>query len=374
MQQQRSRRDDRKLVPSSIPGIYKRGSTYVVIWRHRGKQHKSFHRTWGEAREAKARRTAGDRRPQVRVRFEDYFDRWIDTYSGRTQRGFSETTRPEYRRPIEQHVLGRWGTWPLGEIEPGDVRDVFAERRADGASTASIRKLRAALSVLFESAVEDGYVRFNPVRGVRIPPGPEVESEPKRKSLTRAELGVLLGAFPERWRLLFEVLAHSGLRIGELTGLTWEQVDLGTRPRLLVREQVYRGKRKRLKSDNSKREVPLSAGLAERLRQHRRDTYRGQNAPVFASSRGTPLNPSNLARRVLKPAARSVGLGWVSFHTFRHTCGSLLFDAGRNAVQVQGWLGHHAPSFTQDTYVHLMDDGLGDADFLDDAVAVIEAA
>ena len=166
MQQQGSRRDARKLVPTSIPGIYKRGATYVVVWRHRGKQHKSFHRTFGEAREAKARRTAGDRRPQVRVHFEDYFDRWID-HSGRTQRGFSETTRPEYRRPIEQHVLGRWGSWPLSEVEPGDVRDLFAERRADGASTPSIRKLRAALSVLFESAVEDGYLRFNPVRGVR---------------------------------------------------------------------------------------------------------------------------------------------------------------------------------------------------------------
>ena len=178
---------------------------------------------------------------------------------------------------------------------------------------------------------------------------------------------------PERWRLLFEVLAHTGLRIGELTGLTWEHVDLGTRPRLLVREQVYRGKRKRLKSQHSRREDPLSPRLAERLREHRRDTYR-QDVPVFASARGTPLNPSNLASRVLQFAGRSIGLGWVSFHTFRHTCGSLLFDAGRNAVQVQGWLGHHAPSFTQDTYVHPMDDGLGDADFLDEAVAVIEVA
>jgi integrase len=308
----------------------------------------------------------------LRVRFEDYFDRWIDTYAGRTQRGFSETTRPEYRRPIEQHVLGRWGPWPLGDLEPGDVRDLFAERRAEGASTASIRKLRAALSVLFESAVEDGYLRFNPARGVRIPPAPDTEPEAERKSLTRAELGLLLGAIPQRWRLLFEVLAHSGLRIGELTGLTWEHVDLGTRPRLLVREQVYRGLRKRLKSKHSKRELPLSPRLAERLREHRRDTFRGDKTPVFCSSRGTPLNPSNLASRVLKPAARSVGLGWVSFHVFRKTCGSLLNEAGRNPVQVQGWLGHHAASFTLDTYVRRMDDGLGDADFLDDAVAVIE--
>jgi len=120
--------------------------------------------------------------------------------------------------------------------------------------------------------------------------------------------------------------------------------------------------------------------MAERLRQHRRDAYRGDKAPVFASAAGTVLHASNLASRVLKPAARTVGLtvavegkdepvAWVSFHTFRHTCASLLFDAGRNVKQVQEWLGHADPGFTLRTYVHLMDDGLGDADFLDSAVA-----
>ena len=50
---------------------------------------------------------------------------------------------------------------------------------------------------------------------------------------------------------------------------------------------------------------------------------------------------------------------WAGFHTFRHTVASRLFAEGRNVVQVQGWLGHHAPSFTLDTYVHLLDGGLG---------------
>jgi Phage integrase family len=73
--------------------------------------------------------------------------------------------------------------------------------------------------------------------------------------------------------------------------------------------------------------------------------------------------------RVLKPAAVEAGPGewvpdergrlraesWVGFHTFRHTCATSLFRAGWNAVQVQRWLGHHKPSFTIDTYVHLLE-------------------
>lgn len=118
--------------------------------------------------------------------------------------------------------------------------------------------------------------------------------------------------------------------------------------------------------------------MAERLRARRRDSYAGEHAPVFASVAGTELGRPNLAGRVLKPAAFAAGFVvagddgeptvWVSFHTFRHTCASLLFDASRNVKQVAEWLGHADPAFTLRTYVHLMDEELGDADFLDAAV------
>lgn len=251
------------------------------------------------------------------------------------------------------------------------MRELLGELRKAGASTSALRKLRAALSAMFATAVEDGLIRSNPIHGVRIPAPPageDLADGEKAKALTRAELALLLAALPAEWRLFFELLTHTGLRISEAIGLTWQHVELGTRPRLLVREQFYRGKRRRLKSRQGRREIPLSAGMAEQLRQRRRDTYRGDTAPVFAAATGSELHPSNVASRVLKPAARAVGLPWVSFHTFRHTCASLLFDAGKNVKQVQEWLGHADPGFTLRTYVHLLDDGLGDADFLDEAV------
>ena len=82
---------------------------------------------------------------------------------------------------------------------------------------------------------------------------------------------------------------------------------------------------------------------------------------VFASEAGTPLGHSNTSRRVLRPAA---GGGrrcrWAGFHTFRHTCASLLFERGANAVQVQRWLGHHSAAFTLATYVHLLSESAGE--------------
>jgi integrase len=355
-----------KMERTSTPGIYRRGSRYVVVWRHRGRQRKEFFATLAEAREAKGRRQAGERRPASRVGFEDYYEGWIASYAGRTGRGFSSSSREEYRRTIESHALPRWATWRLADVEPADVRELFGDLRRSGNSTSAIKRLRAALSAMFATAVDDGKLRSNPVSGIRIPAAPNEEPEDSRaKALTRAELRVLLAAIPSESRLLFEFLAHTGLRISEAIGLTWAHLDLGERPRVQVREQFYKGERKRLKSGSGRRDVPLSAGMAAKLLAHRRDSYRRDDAPVFASKTGKPLYPQNVSRHVLKPAAESVGLGWVTYHTLRHTCGSLLFEAGRNVKQVSEWLGHADPSFTLNTYVHLLDEGIGDAEFMD---------
>src|SRR4029450_4748465 len=57
-----------------------------------------------------------------------------------------------------------------------------------------------------------------------------------------------------------------------------------------------------------------------------------------------------------------------TFPAFRHTCASILFEGGKSIRQVCDWLGHADPAFTLRTYVHLLDAGLGDADFLDEAL------
>jgi integrase len=114
------------------------------------------------------------------------------------------------------------------------------------------------------------------------------------------------------------------------------------------------------KSRHGRRRVPLDAELVQALRQARRDTdWPGDDDLVFPAGNGAPLDVSNLRRRGLKSAAEEEDLAWVGFHTFRHTCATMLFAEGRNAVQVQRWLGHHSAAFTLATYVHLLDDDVG---------------
>lgn len=308
-----------KLTKTSTPGIFRRHTkdcgggrcdcSYVVVWRHRNKQHKETFRTLAEAREAQGKGRAGDSRPSSRITFEAYFSDWIEIYEGRTTRGFSETSRSLYKRAINDHALPTWRTWKLGEVEPAEVRVLYKRLHEKGKSTATLRTLRAALSAMYSTAVEDGVTDVNPIRGVRLPSGETDEDEQKRaKALSREELRVFLAALPDDyWRLFFELLAVTGLRIGEAIGLTWESLDLGDQPKVKVREQVYRGKRKRLKSKDGRRDIPLSGPMVAKLLVHRRDTYASPKAPVFATTIGSELDPHNVRRTVLRPVAISLG-------------------------------------------------------------------
>jgi integrase len=97
------------------------------------------------------------------------------------------------------------------------------------------------------------------------------------------------------------------------------------------------------------------------------------DAPVWCSVLGrganrryAALDAHNLRSRLLRPVARDLGLPWVGFHTFRHTCASTLFARGKTVKQVQHWLGHADPGFTLRTYIHLQDGDLGGADLWDE--------
>lgn len=237
-------------------------------------------------------------------------------------------------------------------------------RRPGTLSQNTIRLALAPPKALFATAVEDGLIRSNPAAKVRIPI-PKQEPEERVKALTEEELRRLLGEVPDEWRLFFDFLAQTGLRIGETAALTWADLDFARR-RVQVRRGLYRGKIGPPKSKYGRRDVPISKALARALSARWNATRPGPGEPIFSTETGTPLDASNVMARILKPAGRRAGVPWVGFHTFRHTCATMLFRRGLNAKQVQMWLGHHSPAFTLATYVHLLPDDLPEPTFFDE--------
>jgi len=294
---------------------------------------------------------------------------------GRTSRGVWPQTRDDYRTRLERDAIPFFGRMQIAAIEPRDVKRFASELTARGLTPGSVRKVLAPVRALLATAFEDGLIRSNPAAGVRVGRPADSHDEEQAKALSETELRAVLNHVPADWRTFFEFLAHSGVRIGEAVALRWEDVDFGSR-RVHVRRRFYRGRYDAPKSRYGRRTIPLSACLAQALWRLRGTAP--DEALVFVTSAGTRVEPSNLMSRVLKPAAVEAGLGewvyakgrrraevWVGFHTFRHTCATLLFRHGLNAKQVQMWLGHHSPAFTLATYVHLLPDDLPDASFLD---------
>jgi integrase len=354
-----------KMTKTRTPGVYKRGDRYVVVWRHKGRQHKAFFRTYEQAREAKAQRQAGDRSPTTKAMFEDYAREWVDGYAGRTSRGFTETSREGYKAALENYAIPFFEGWKLADIEPPDVRRFVRHLEGGDLAPASVVKNLVPLKALFATAVEDQALRFNPTTGVRVNRRrDDTPDEDHAKAMTRSELGRVLSEIPAERRLFFDLLATTGVRISEAAGLNWGDLKLGTRPMLLVRRQWYRGKLKALKTTSGRREIPLSPSIARALWAV--GAAKPGDEPMFTTATGTRISDGNLRTRVLAKATERAGVDWVTFHTFRHTCASMLFDSGKSIKQVQVWLGHSDAAFTLRTYVHLMDDGLGDADCLDE--------
>jgi integrase len=366
---------------TKTPGIFKRGSRYVFVYRdHLGRQRKASAATLAEAKARRASSIAdvsrGEHRSLSRVTFTEYAAEWIVGYTGRTARGIGADTRADYARWLGLAVDGTpldpstgavafFGRTRLIDIGPRDVRAYAAEvatrkgRTGKPVKAATVRLALAPLKAMLATAHEDELIRSNPTAGLRnlLPASEESGDEPV-KAMTDAELTALLGALPVRWRLFFEFLAESGLRIGEAIEVRWGDVDLGQRW-LAVDRRLYRGRVAKPKGRKTRR-VRISEPMSRALWTLRKAAEAaGDGDLVFPSEKGHAIDQSNLMSRVLKPAARTAAVGdWVGFHAFRHTCATRLFRSGWNAAQVQRFLGHSDPGFTLRRYIHLLDEDM----------------
>jgi integrase len=363
-----------KLEKTRTPGIFKRGSRYCFSYRVNGVQKWESCRTLDEARLAKSARTTDVQRGEFdgrsRVTLYDFANEWIDRYQGRGRRGFRPNTRDEYRRLLEQYTLRYFpAKRRLTEITPSEVAGFVAwlcneEKQGAALSDSTVRNALTPLRACLATAVREGLLRSNPSRDVDLPFRPTAEeSEAEEvRAMSKDELTLLLELIPLRWQSFFRLLAGTGVRVSEALALQWRHLDLdGSRPQVKVRRAIVRGRTEPPKSRHGKREVPLEHSLVLALRKHRADSeWPGDDDLVFPAGNGAVMSQGNLRRRVLKPAAEEAGVPWVGFHAFRHTCATLLFAEGRNAVQVQRWLGHHSPAFTLAIYVHLLNNDLGE--------------
>jgi integrase len=356
------------LRPTTVPGVYQRGSRWVAVYREHGRQRRQSAATFREAREIKVRRTAQEAARRAGPTLHTYALQWIDHYAGRGANDvINDRTRREYRRLLITYALSYFSPEDrLRDIDEHRARgfvDWLCRQTDDTGHRLCDRSIRNAVLPLqscLRHAAGAGVITGDPRALVLLPRrrrGQAFEFD-ERRFLTREQLAVLLAEIPDSWRPLFELLASTGLRISEAIALRLTDADLeAEQPRIHVRRAIVAGQLTGPKSRHGRRTIPISRRLAEKLQPLTTD--RAASELLFVGAHGAALRPGNLRYRVMIPAAQRAGVPWARFHTLRHTCAGLLIDEGASPLCLQRWMGHHSAAFTLDTYGHLIGDSLG---------------
>ena len=236
------------------------------------------------------------------------------------------------------------------DVEPAAVRAFLAAMtRQDLARSSQARALSAVRS-LFRFACLAGRLGANPAGGVRSPKQPKTLP----RHLRPGEVEDLIetpsrdGPLEQRDRAVLELLYAAGLRVGELVGLDWPDIDLGAR----VLRVLGKGGKERMVPFGGPAADALKAWLREwqAVRSKRRSTDDDQ--PVFLNHLGGRLSDRSV-RRVID--RRSVAAGvppGVHPHTLRHTFATHLLEEGADLRTIQELLGHSSLSTTQ-RYTHV---------------------
>jgi len=269
-------------------------------------------------------------RPKTTLTFREFVDtQWqpslFPTFKRSTSRGYTYLFR--------KYLFTTFGDCKLAEITRQMVQ-AFVAQLGQRLAPKSVSLAKNALSKVFTTAIEWGYVQENPTTGVRLP-AHIVQRE--RIALTPEQVRKLTAELEEPYKSMVLIAVLTGLRRGELFALRWGVVDF-ERKSISVRESVYEGHFNAPKTRSSVRKIPMGEALEEIFLR-----LRGKNVAasdlVFASQKGTPLRPENALKRVIHPTCVRLGLPKVGWHDLRHTSATLLHEHEPLRV-TQAILGH----------------------------------
>jgi integrase len=307
---------------------------------------------------------------QRRLTVASYLEAWLErkTATGR----FRPSTALHTAHHLRDHWIPLLGHYRLADLTVDDVDRALASVRRQGTrkqrlSPSSVRRIHATLRSALNDAVRRRVIPYNPAALAELEP----TRRPKVRPWEPEELGAFLDhAAGHRLGVLFEVLAMTGLRRGEVVGLRWGDVSLEKRV-LWVRQAVVQvgyetvvGQPKT--SSGEDRRVDLDAATAGSLIAHRlqQDVERAafgaayeDHGLVFAREDGSYLKPE-VVSKAFQALVAETRLRRVRLHDLRHGQASIMLAAGVDMTVVSKRLGHSGIRITSDTYTHLLE-GVG---------------
>ncbi len=303
---------------------------------------------------------------------QEVYDEWLNVYK-ETVKASSVKTRMVAMRPfIDKH-----GKHLISKLQINDLQKFLIERRDTGISKHHIAGTRTALNLMFDFALKNGYVEKNIVKDTVIPKANKKSQllvNSKKKYLEKDEIqNFLSGTKSSGRRNAYSValtMISTGLRIGEVLSLTWNDIDLEKRV-LVVSKTLY----EKLadeggfefappKTEDSNRTVSFNQELAEELKrmkvQYNKEKLIGLRDPksqwrdlVFTGRYQQPLRAVTISS-VFNKIYKAYGIKDVNgTHILRHTHITMLVEAGVDLPVIMERVGHSNINITLEIYTHV---------------------
>lgn len=257
-------------------------------------------------------------------------------------------TAEVYRGYIKKWLLPTWGGLSLSSVKTVAFESWLGTLKLSNGSRAKVRNI---LSAIYSHGMRWEFADRNPISLVR--------QSAKRQHvpcvLDVEEIRALLAELTGMCRVMVFVAATTGLRVSELLALRWQDCDFEAGEIHLTRG-IVRQRETMMKTEASRKPVPLVVGLADVLMQWRAEC--GYNQPtdfLFASPEKDgkqPIWPNSAMEKHIRPAAIRAGIGKrIGWHVFRHSFGTLIKSQGADVATTQALMRHSNVSVTMDHYV-----------------------
>ncbi|HJC41767.1 MAG TPA: site-specific integrase [Candidatus Intestinimonas pullistercoris] len=294
---------------------------------------------------------------------------WLDIWKAEYTGDVKPSTAYLYGRNIDQYIIPYLGAVKLEKLTPLQVQEFYNrllkpdKEEARPLSAKTVRNVHGVLHKALEQAVQVGYIRSNPANACKPPRAAKAEIRPLDADQVSAFLKSLQG-HPHEY--LYQVTMFTGLRQGEVLGLTWDCLDM-ERGTLLVKQQLRREQKKggkyyfSLTKNNKIRVLTLAPSVVRlfRLQKIRQNGMRAKAGElwqetnlIFTNEMGDRLSYRTVYD-CFKRVMVKIGAPSTRFHDLRHTYAVMAIQSGDDIKTVQENLGHATAAFTLDVYGHV---------------------
>ena len=295
-----------------------------------------------------------------------FLDSWL---YGTAKSRLRRSTFVRYETLLRLHVLPSLGRIPVNKLSPQDVQHLIKDLLAAGLAPRTVIQVRAILRTALNQAVRHSLAQKN---SAALSDAPKVPAfKPAYLDAVQAER--LLAACKGHSLEAFVTLAlTSGLRVGELLGLSWGDIDFDNRTLTVKRQQLRVGKEVIVcepKTERSARTIPLTQMAIDALlnlkewqiSEHRADLEkRVLSGRVFTNENGALLQSGTVLRQFQRLVAQA-GLPKMRLHDLRHSCATLLLAKAVHPRVVMEILGHSTIAMTMNVYSHVVPEIVRDA-------------